>query len=445
MRKMTKILSGVSAAAIVFGSMSSYVAFASAAPTEPNGTVAATPLSGEHEITIIGDLESKASVSHDKAAKDTIVTITINPGAAEELDLNNVQIQYKRGQSLVTAGTLKVDDTTYTFTMPDCEVEVYALRKTYWITYDFDDTMGSVRASHTMVSGGDNIKLTVSPKEGYALDALTVKDADGNTIALGDDNTFTMPRGDVTVTATFERTYMVKIDSNVGNKLIVSHEWAKKDETVTITENLGPEEVVWNYSVKKPYSDYASVEVTDNKDGTYTFIMPDEDVLLSAFFRAKKYDITLTSDGNGLVRIDRIDAPKGDKPTVTVTPKDGYEFDTLTITDADGNTIALDEDNTFTMPGCNVAIHATFKKVTDSSTNDTSKPDDTSKPNETSKPDDTSNTNDTSKPDDISESDDTSKPDDDPNKNPETGIALAVAPIMLVGAITVVLARKNKK
>ena len=48
----------------------------------------------------------------------------------------------------------------------------------------------------------DTVTLTVTPNNGYELDSVTVKDAEGNAVEVT-DNTVTMPRSAVTVTATF--------------------------------------------------------------------------------------------------------------------------------------------------------------------------------------------------------------------------------------------------
>ena len=51
--------------------------------------------------------------------------------------------------------------------------------------------------------------------------------------------------------------------------------------------------------------------------------------------------------------------------TITVTPDEGFELDTLTVTDADGNELALTDKGdgkfTFTMPRSKVEIAASFK------------------------------------------------------------------------------------
>lgn len=66
---------------------------------------------------------------------------------------------------------------------------------------------GTVTASPTNAKEGDKVTLTVAPAEGYELGALTVKDASGKTVSTTkvseNKYTFTMPEGNVTVTATF--------------------------------------------------------------------------------------------------------------------------------------------------------------------------------------------------------------------------------------------------
>ena len=72
--------------------------------------------------------------------------------------------------------------------------------------------------------------------------------------------------------------------------------------------------------------------------------------------------ITVSSISHGTVRVNPGRADKGD--TVTAVPNDGYELDSLTVTDKDGDTVRVsDEGNdkyTFTMPGSAVTVKAVF-------------------------------------------------------------------------------------
>ena len=83
-------------------------------------------------------------------------------------------------------------------------VEPYipVVAETYAITIAEAEN-GSVTADVTEAAEGAKVTLTITPAEGYELDALSV--AAGETpVEVADDNTFTMPAAAVTVTATFK-------------------------------------------------------------------------------------------------------------------------------------------------------------------------------------------------------------------------------------------------
>ena len=70
----------------------------------------------------------------------------------------------------------------------------------------------------------------------------------------------------------------------------------------------------------------------------------------------------------GEVSLQKRYAEKGETVTITVTPDDGYVLDELTVTDKDGDSVKLtwkDNKYTFTMPGSEVEITATFVKSTE--------------------------------------------------------------------------------
>ena len=68
-------------------------------------------------------------------------------------------------------------------------------------------TNGKVTVSPTRAAKDDEVTITVTPDDGYVLDALTVKDASDKAIAIAESNgkyTFKMPGSAVTVSATFK-------------------------------------------------------------------------------------------------------------------------------------------------------------------------------------------------------------------------------------------------
>jgi hypothetical protein len=82
------------------------------------------------------------------------------------------------------------------------EAEAEPEPATYAITIA-DTENGTVAADVEEAAEGDKVTLTITPAEGYELDELSV--AAGETaVEVAEDNTFTMPAAEVTVTATFK-------------------------------------------------------------------------------------------------------------------------------------------------------------------------------------------------------------------------------------------------
>ena len=79
---------------------------------------------------------------------------------------------------------------------------------TYTVTVE-ETSHGKVTSNRRAASQGETVTLTVTPDEGYALDALSVTDSRGNEISLTDRGdgkyAFTMPGRAVTVKAAFLR------------------------------------------------------------------------------------------------------------------------------------------------------------------------------------------------------------------------------------------------
>ena len=70
------------------------------------------------------------------------------------------------------------------------------------------------------------------------------------------------------------------------------------------------------------------------------------------------YSITVNASQNGTVTANEY-AIEGDSIALNVSPAEGYMLDTLSVTDASGNTIVV-ENNQFTMPASAVTVNATF-------------------------------------------------------------------------------------
>lgn len=79
------------------------------------------------------------------------------------------------------------------------------------------------------------------------------------------------------------------------------------------------------------------------------------------------YTVTTGSTSNGTVTVSPKNPTKGSTVTVNVTPLDGYQLDTLTITDANGKKVEVkkktDTEYTFTMPASKVTVSAVFVEI----------------------------------------------------------------------------------
>ena len=149
--------------------------------------------------------------------------------------------------------------------------------ETYTVTVA-DAQHGKVTATPASGKAGTKVTLTVTPDTGYALDALTVKQADDTAVEVT-NNTFTMPAADVTVTATFKAvTYTVTVADAQHGKVTASPASGKAGTKVTLTVTPDTGYALDTLTVKQ--SDGKAVTVA--KDNTFT--MPAADVTVTATF-----------------------------------------------------------------------------------------------------------------------------------------------------------------
>ena len=172
-----------------------------------------------------------------------------------------------------------VEVTDNAFTMPASDVTVTATFKAIEYTITISETTnGTVTADKEKANIGEEVTLTVTPDAGYELADLTVKSVEA-TITVT-DNKFTMPAGDVVVTATFQAIdYTITISETTNGAVTADKEKANIGEevTLTVTPNAGYE--LADLTVK---SGEATITVTDNK-----FTMPAGDVVVTATFEKK--------------------------------------------------------------------------------------------------------------------------------------------------------------
>ena len=79
--------------------------------------------------------------------------------------------------------------------------------------------------------------------------------------------------------------------------------------------------------------------------------------------RNERYEVQVEECHHGTVTASKQRAEQGSSVTLTVQPDSGYKLDTLTVTNRSGRTVKLNQSGgryTFTMPGSNVTVSASF-------------------------------------------------------------------------------------
>lgn len=230
------------------------------------------------------------------------------------------------------------------------------VKQSYYVTVNASEN-GSVTAKEYAIAG-ETVTLNVSPAENYALESITVTDADGNNVPV-ENNQFTMPAKAVTVSATFKYApkYNITVKDSENGSVSADMQTATAGTTVTVT--VDPAE---GYELDALTVNDGAVEVTKVDDTTYTFVMPDAEVTVSATFKKIPHCITIAETENGTVTSDKQTATEGETVTLTVTPAAQYKLGTIIVTDAEGNPVEV-TDKTFVMPASAVTVTVTFEEL----------------------------------------------------------------------------------
>ena len=177
----------------------------------------------------------------------------------------------------------------------------------------------------------------------------------GTLAPVADDTAITMGIGG----------YLVTVDSDNGDPL--------KSEVVTngsFELPTAPEKSGYTFSGWKSSADDSvkgagtSVAITDTTTFTaqWTAVYTGGGGGSSTTY----YSTTVEQTENGSLSVSPTRASKGRTVTITVKPDEGYELDTLTVTEKDGTAVEItrtaDNKYTFTMPASQVTIEATFQE-----------------------------------------------------------------------------------
>ena len=159
-------------------------------------------------------------------------------------------------------------------------------------------------------------------------------------------------KGTYTLDGTFENGTIHQHQTHSSDTL--SSEWIEEVEDNDITVKDG------KFTV-----DIKSTTVTFTKVGSSSSSGSGSGSESGSTGGTTSYSIVISSDSNGTVVVDKTSAQKGETITLSVSAKEGYELNSITVMDAGSKTIALatvtsDKEYNFTMPSSNVTVTAVF-------------------------------------------------------------------------------------
>ena len=165
---------------------------------------------------------------------------------------------------------------------------------------------------------------------------------------------------------------VAKIDDNYYNTLQAAVDAVGSDETITLLKNCNENITVSRevtFIIENGENSFTGsvsagngYRVTEN-NGTYIVEKYTPSSSGGGGGSVTAYAITVEDSENGQVEANRTSASRGSSVTLTVTPDEGYELSSLTVTDADGNEIEVTENDgtyRFMMPSSKVTVTAEF-------------------------------------------------------------------------------------
>lgn len=269
----------------------------------------------------VSDCDNGSVTASKKSRIEPGETITLTTSADEGYQLSYLDVADADGNSVTLTDN---GDGTYTFTMPESNVTVtaefgyadgilYIFTESYNYDFKFSDYL-------TDYSAGDVIRITATITGNNSAfngclganddndgnwSYTEYTDSTGSTITLTVTATEDYPEGSgqfqcwgvyygdgfYLTDLKLEKVYDVEVTESTGGTVEVSGD-TTEGKTVTITVNVAS-----GYSVKSVYvydTNGNSIQVIDNLDGTYSFVMPAYGVTVS---------VAYSKDNSGVTRI----------------------------------------------------------------------------------------------------------------------------------------------
>ena len=313
-----------------------------------------------HAITLGGSQEGMVTLvspSEPRASMGTQVTVRVTPSEGYEA-VSVTAVGNDTGAAV--AAVPDSYGTNFTFSMPSEPVTVNVVfeLRSYSVTVSSSTSGGAVVLSQNSAQRGDTVTFKVIPDFGYKFTSAYLVASSG-TYSEIENASFTMPAGDVSVTAVFEPIdqtvkYSVSALSAEGGALTVYADSASEGEYVYYSVNAAE-----GYLLDRVTLSYGDVRTTLTET---PFLMPAADVVLEAVFRLPleeetSYRVSIGGLSHGTVALmsDDNEFFRGEKVELYIEPDDGYIAAGITV-----NGVYVD-GNSFFMPASDAMVTVDFR------------------------------------------------------------------------------------
>lgn len=345
------------------------------------GFAAAWAQQQQQHVTVAATEHGTVTVDNSAPYSGETVHLTVTPDHGYKLA--NLQVTCNHEGNVVTLNLTTISDGHYAFTMPDLDVTVTATFEQilYTVTVEEIPTdaqgfgvgfvmVNSVGHSDNRFAEGETVSLLSSADIGYELTTLEVTYKVGDEVipvpvtpAENNNYTFVMPAADVYVHWIVAKAlYTITFAKHEHGVVSADKEVAQYGEEVTLQATTDEHYILTGFSVK--YTNGYPVTVNGHK-----FIMPATNVIASAIIEPVSYNIAVQDAEHGTVTAPT-KADYGTSVEVSVSPAAGYKLGSIKVvyTQETGEVtipLTLTESGTytFTMPGANVRVVATFEPI----------------------------------------------------------------------------------
>ena len=293
--------------------------------TEASGevmTISLENITSNHNLVVTSE-PFKYTITTSAGSNGSITpSATVNYGSSKTINMSP-STGYEVNEVIVD-GVNKGKITTYTFNnITDNHTISVTFKKLDEQKFTVNCTTvqnGNISVSPSSATVGTKITIYVNPSEGYRL-----KQIDSSPVVAINNNQFTMPAQNVTLTPVFEQievqTYAITVGTSEHGTATASHTSASAGTTITMTATPGQGYVLKSYATQ-PF-----VSVVNGQ-----FVMPSSPITVTPIFDTASivktsYDIYVSTEttDKGDVSVTGVDETKG-IISIRAEAEPGYRF-----------------------------------------------------------------------------------------------------------------------